>query len=120
MTENKLTFAEKLSIPGKLVGEYVNYHGEKWQVYGDFRIPKFSEELQICRGTSRTYTHIKYISEWIEPVPPKKKLVAPFLYGSNPEKMVFLSDLCYTKEEAERQGGFIKWCESLAIEIPEG
>lgn len=49
-----------------------------------------------------------------------KKLIAPYYrWDSNYPDSMTLSDIFLTKEEAQKQKCFIKWCEVLAIEVNE-
>lgn len=113
--ENKML---DTTTPGALVGKEVKCYGEKYMVIGDDRL--FSGlalgVLPILikkEGKSLQWVSISQISEWIEPK--AKKLVAPYYFKGLTNNL--LSDSCLTKEEAEKQRGFIAWCEALAIEI---
>jgi hypothetical protein len=49
--------------------------------------------------------------------PKAKKKIAPFYFKGLTSSV--LSDRCCTKEQAEKQLGFIAWCEQLAIEVDD-
>ena len=73
--EKEKTFAEKLVIPGALIGQYVEYVNLKTIVYGDKRlIDNNYDSLLIYNERGSWVVSYKDVSEWIEPEPVKPKV----------------------------------------------